>query len=185
MLFAVPLLGGEERAHLVVFPLNEGQHALGTDTNRLVLSVGIGDELNTGELPGLTHAVNGPSGHIEQLRHFVGPIEEPHGYPLYVSGTRMSSTWESTGKKMIDSHIVVLYNGHMDIETDVPLLEYDCCRCQHRWYPRKPSYPKRCPSCTSAYWDTPTKREMKTLDTLVNMNSPSPSPSPSKMLKGG
>ena len=55
----------------------------------------------------------------------------------------------------------------MELQEDIPLIEYDCCRCKHRWIPRKHSYPKRCPGCTSAYWDTPTKKEMKELDRIV------------------
>ncbi len=47
----------------------------------------------------------------------------------------------------------------MDINAPIALEEYECCRCSHRWYPRKQSYPKRCPHCTSAYWDRPTQRE--------------------------
>lgn len=47
----------------------------------------------------------------------------------------------------------------MNINEPIALEEYTCCRCSHHWFPRKPSYPKRCPMCTSAYWDRPTQRE--------------------------
>ena len=30
-----------------------------------------------------------------------------------------------------------------------------CQRCDHAWYQRKDEYPKVCPKCKSAYWDTP------------------------------
>jgi Zn finger protein HypA/HybF involved in hydrogenase expression len=72
----------------------------------------------------------------------------------------------------------------MEIVDDIELPEHSCVRCQHRWFPRKQAYPKRCPKCTSAYWDTPTKKEMLELDRVVDMNSSSHSSSPSKMLKG-
>lgn len=43
----------------------------------------------------------------------------------------------------------------MEMINVVTIHEYDCTRCGHRWIPRKQSYPKRCPNCTSAYWDVP------------------------------
>lgn len=55
----------------------------------------------------------------------------------------------------VDKCVLVLYKGHMECSHTIPLLEYDCCRCLHHWVPRKAERPKRCPSCTSAYWDTP------------------------------
>ena len=29
-----------------------------------------------------------------------------------------------------------------------------CLRCGHKWYPRTPKQPKRCPGCGSPYWET-------------------------------
>ncbi len=40
-------------------------------------------------------------------------------------------------------------------QTTVQLPGYNCLRCEHRWIPRKPDRPIRCPSCKSAYWDRP------------------------------
>jgi hypothetical protein len=28
-----------------------------------------------------------------------------------------------------------------------------CLRCDHRWWPRSPQSPVRCPKCTSPYWN--------------------------------
>jgi hypothetical protein len=28
-----------------------------------------------------------------------------------------------------------------------------CLRCDHRWWPRSPKQPVRCPKCTSPYWN--------------------------------
>ena len=50
-------------------------------------------------------------------------------------------------------------NEHV-MET-VELPTWFCCRCQHRWIPRKLTHPKQCPNCTSAYWDTPKVSEPK------------------------
>lgn len=36
---------------------------------------------------------------------------------------------------------------------------YKCLRCNHEWIPKKKEYPKVCPNCHSAYWDTPKKNK--------------------------
>ena len=63
---------------------------------------------------------------------------------------------------MVDTVIMDLYKGHMEALEQITLPSWYCCRCQHRWIPRKLDHPKRCPSCTSAYWDIPKQeRELK------------------------
>ena len=35
---------------------------------------------------------------------------------------------------------------------------YKCLRCSNIWVPRSKKYPKVCPKCKSAYWDTHKKK---------------------------
>jgi predicted Zn-ribbon and HTH transcriptional regulator len=35
----------------------------------------------------------------------------------------------------------------------VELPQFECKRCGHKWYPRKPEKPRVCPKCKSPYWD--------------------------------
>ena len=41
------------------------------------------------------------------------------------------------------------------------MKKYKCKRCNHEWYPRKPSKPITCPNCKSAYWDKTRLNEEK------------------------
>jgi site-specific DNA-methyltransferase (adenine-specific) len=41
----------------------------------------------------------------------------------------------------------------MDDNLNLPTLS--CLRCEHVWYPNRPSTPKVCPKCKSPYWDKP------------------------------
>ena len=50
----------------------------------------------------------------------------------------------------------------METIEQITLPQWYCCRCEHHWIPRKLSHPKRCPHCTSAYWDTPKLEESET-----------------------
>lgn len=49
--------------------------------------------------------------------------------------------------------------NHPDIIRQLP--RYQCLRCPHSWVPRKRAYPRICPKCKSAYWDTPRQSEAK------------------------
>jgi len=51
-------------------------------------------------------------------------------------------------------------------ETQIEVTEYKCERCEHKWVARgarnlpaaedgKPSRPRTCPRCKSAWWDIP------------------------------
>ena len=35
------------------------------------------------------------------------------------------------------------------------IIELTCTRCGHKWYPRRPGEPTRCPKCVSPYWNKP------------------------------
>lgn len=35
-----------------------------------------------------------------------------------------------------------------------------CMRCHHRWKTRTEEKPRTCPSCNSAYWDTPRRKDL-------------------------
>jgi len=41
----------------------------------------------------------------------------------------------------------------------VNLSTFQCWRCGHIWYPRKPEPPRCCGRCKSPYWDKPRKNE--------------------------
>jgi len=36
-----------------------------------------------------------------------------------------------------------------------------CNRCGHKWFPRSPKEPERCPACNSPYWNKPRIRKLK------------------------
>ena len=38
------------------------------------------------------------------------------------------------------------------------VLRKECLRCGYSWWPRSTDAPKRCPKCTSPYWDRPRVR---------------------------
>ena len=35
-----------------------------------------------------------------------------------------------------------------------------CNRCGHKWFPRSPKEPERCPACNSPYWNKPRVRKV-------------------------
>ena len=49
-------------------------------------------------------------------------------------------------------------------------MQYKCQRCNHSWKPRKKQKPRVCPSCKSAYWDTPTKKISKDFVDITKKN---------------
>jgi len=42
-------------------------------------------------------------------------------------------------------------------EAKIKLPMFECLRCGHRWYPKKPEQPKCCGFCKSPYWNVPSK----------------------------
>jgi predicted Zn-ribbon and HTH transcriptional regulator len=39
------------------------------------------------------------------------------------------------------------------VTTRRTIRQVQCVRCGWTWYPKQPGRPKRCPHCTSDYWD--------------------------------
>jgi len=51
------------------------------------------------------------------------------------------------------------YNFDMTKTFKMPTLT--CLRCGHVWIPRRPQKPKKCPRCTSPYWNKPKWKGVK------------------------
>lgn len=51
----------------------------------------------------------------------------------------------------------------------IELPQFQCKRCEHKWYPKQPVKPKICPKCKSPYWDEEyTEAGKKALETKKN-----------------
>ena len=48
-----------------------------------------------------------------------------------------------------------------DTMTTITLTQLHCVRCDHRWFPRTRTLPRRCPGCLNARWDRPYVRGPK------------------------
>lgn len=57
-------------------------------------------------------------------------------------------------------HTIVQITDPDTIPKEVHLIKVSCIRCHHLWYIRRDKFPKVCASCTSRYWNSPTKREL-------------------------
>jgi len=40
----------------------------------------------------------------------------------------------------------------------VKLPMFECLRCGHKWYPKKPEVPRCCGKCKSPYWNKPRRQ---------------------------
>lgn len=46
----------------------------------------------------------------------------------------------------------------MPEKVKITVWGYRCERCGHEWVPLRPTPPRVCARCKSAYWDTPKRR---------------------------
>jgi len=51
------------------------------------------------------------------------------------------------------------------------ITELTCTRCGHKWYPRSPALPTRCPKCISPYWNKPRKIKTSKPDDVNNVKA--------------
>jgi len=54
----------------------------------------------------------------------------------------------------------------MTQESTTMIVELTCTRCGHKWFPRRPGFPTRCPKCISPYWNR--LRQLRTKNNDVN-----------------
>jgi hypothetical protein len=49
--------------------------------------------------------------------------------------------------------MMIQYIDMTENKEEFEIPKFECKRCKHVWYPRRPIKPPRCPSCGSPYWN--------------------------------